>query len=306
MSRRRWEEWEDTYIIEHTRTRGSGVTDVARHLGRSVTAVYKRRAELKQSRMTVPNLNAPVTTWTENMLAVIQDPTLTHDDAARRLAISATTVQRKRSDLGMSLSTGIRSHHARSPRPLPAPRLHPRHPLTETHLELILNASADESTVALAKRIAANPNTVGQARRRMPWSVPIAYIPCRWCGDLVTMTPSSVHGCRRFYHPACRGEQLRAWARDAQRQRFAAKSREEQARDLARLVEVSAEHAHRHYEDSQKTATNHHLPWDDDEDRYVIEHHGHQAVLAMAQALHRTTYAVNKRIRVLRKRGLID
>lgn len=64
----------------------------------------------------------------------------------------------------------------------------------------ILHASPTISAPQLSRDYGIPNKTISRWRRE-PWVCTVEYKPCKWCGELVTSSPSNKLGNKRKYHP---------------------------------------------------------------------------------------------------------
>lgn len=158
----------------------------------------------------------------------------------------------------------------------------------------ILHADARWSSVRLAQDYGIPAKTVSRWRRE-PWTCGVKYVPCKWCGELVTSSTSSLDGNKRKYHPECYRLQRAEWNREASRKRLYAMDDWHRMWALEDIAEIGREVAQKRYEESLPSAVNNRGPWSAEDEAWLVENYRHPDILAIAKHLGRTTKAVRRK-----------
>lgn len=290
---KRWSAIDRAYMIQHL---ADPAIDVARSLGRTVTAVEAQRNKIRKQ------LDVPLSQRARRKSVRQEDLAL--DESAHPQPTLQSVSGRKKREV---------------------------HLLTDDQLRAILNASDDEPTTDLATRIAAPYFTVAASRRKLrngQWVCRLYWTSCDVCGQ-----PVAVNNLTHKTHPACIPERERQRARNRRADRapgslstsYVAKWRQSHPERNREFREADKERMRREWhekprearlddldkaheftttsqEQTKDQARNTNEPWSAEEDQWIIDH-PKQSAVEIALLLGRTYYAVMGRRVNLRKAG---
>lgn len=172
--------------------------------------------------------------------------------------------------------------------------------LSDAQVWVILNAPKDVTNAQLAEALGRSVGTIHWRRaqlRKQPWACRISWEPCGACGKPL-IRPTSI----KRYHDQCRPQVLERWYESYRAKREERLSAEE---IKARIERGRAFHAAA----KERTAPVAHKagqPWSEDDDEYLVQNRRSMLLIDVALELGRTYDACHDRLRLLRKRGLIE